>query len=368
MFSPKCRFSFIVLAFLCGNASPAHSGITKMQATHAPRANHADSLYETQLGKRDDTVFVEKDAVGYYCAYIVTSSTSTYKVAVDTGSAYSWVGAQEHNPYVQGSASVDLGVTTSAAYADAKIRFNGRPIGVPIQLVAFPAGIDGILGLGPTRLNDGLRSDGEIIPTVVDSLYAQGAISSPSLGIYFTPENVGKSGLLSFGYVRDSVLTSPVSYVPVTGTYPASRGWGIDASIVYGNTLPLIPSGAGTLDTGSATISLPGAAFQMYMWGTRGVLHVQSGLVYLNQAKYAALQPLFIAIGDQTYDLSPNAQILPRSSPNTGIWLAFQQMGPLTGTAFTFGMPFFQRYYVVFNSSTNAIGFARHLYTDSTTN
>ncbi|KAG6331742.1 hypothetical protein ID866_7345 [Astraeus odoratus] len=354
MFPSKSLFTCILLALSSVNASPAHLGVT---FAHAPDPKRVYSPSNIQLGKRDDTVFVEKDPVGYYCAYIVTSSTTTFKVNVDSASAYTWVGAQEHNPYVQGPDSVATGVATSARYGGNRITFDGEVyndtiglgafiidrmgIGIASEVKGLPTGIDGFLGLGPARLNAGIRSSARVtIPTVVDTLYGQGSISAPLLGVYFTPENVGRSGLLSFGHIRDSVLASSVSYVPVTSVSPASRYWGIDASIIYGGNLPILRFGSGILDTGSAAIMLPRDAFQTYMWATRGILHGQSGLVYIDQARYERLQPLSIAVGDQTYNLSPNAQIFPRSSPNSGIWLAFQGMSSSSNIAFILGIPF----------------------------
>ncbi|KAG6332579.1 hypothetical protein ID866_6514 [Astraeus odoratus] len=84
--------------------------------------------------------------------------------------------------------------------------------------------------------------------------------------------------------------------------------------------------------------------------------------------QYNNLQTLTFVIGDQSYDLSPNAQIFARSSPNSQIFLVVRSSRPNAREDFSLGSPFFQRYYVVFNSSSSQIGFSSHLYTYSTTN
>jgi len=45
-----------------------------------------------------------------------------------------------------------------------------------------------ILGLGPTGLTKGTVSNGETVPTLLDTLYAQNKISDEIVGIYFHPE------------------------------------------------------------------------------------------------------------------------------------------------------------------------------------
>ncbi|KAG6329349.1 hypothetical protein ID866_9740 [Astraeus odoratus] len=194
----------------------------------------------------------------------------------------------------------------------------------------------------------------------------QRAISSPLLGFYFPPGPVGSSGLLSFGRVQESVLTSIVRYVPVSTFPPAAYFWGVNAGMTYG-TIALFASGIGILDSGAPRITIAGSAFSAYASATGGILH-PSGMLSITQDQYNNLQPLLINIGGQIYHLSPNAQIYPRTSSNSQIWLVIQQQPDTYSIAFSLGLPFFQRYYVVFNSGSNEIGFASHIHTDSTTN
>ncbi|KAG6334642.1 hypothetical protein ID866_4453 [Astraeus odoratus] len=380
MFLSKCMFSFILLTGLSIlNPLPTHLGAARM--LFARDQKHTNALSIDLLGKRDGTLIVQLE-YGYYCATVITSSGTRYRVIADTGSAYTWVGAIADNPYLNGFASRATGVTTDIGYAGNTITFEGETyndtialggliikpqgIGVPTKVEGFPANIDGVLGLGPTRMTVGVASDGKLIPTVVDNLYDQGAISSPSLGIFFMPKNVGTSGLLSFGQIRETVLTSDVKYVPVTMTYPSKMFWGIDASIMYGDNIRLLTSGSGILDTGADWITIASDAFSVYKSATGASLY--GGRLVLAQALYSQLQPLSILIGGESYKLSPNAQIRARSSPNSHIILVVRGRLPGSAIDFSLGAPFFQRYYVVLNSATNEIGFASHIHTDSTTN
>ncbi|KAG6333010.1 hypothetical protein ID866_6078 [Astraeus odoratus] len=354
-----------------------------MPLVRGPYPNYANASYIDQLGKRNGALPVQKDQDNYYyCASLITSSGSIFKVAVDTGSAYTWVGAIQHNPYVEGDASRATGVTTEITYAGDTVIFVGETyndsvtlgtlvidpqgIGIPRRLENFPAGIDGILGLGPTTGTHGMGSDGKLIPTVVDNLYSQGAISSHLFGVYFMPENVGRSGLLLFGYIYEAVLTSDVRYVSVTKNFPGNIFWSVDATIMYGSNT-LLSFGSGVFDTAAEQITIANDAFSVYQLATGGVLH-SSGWFIITQDQYNKLQPLSFLIGGESYDLSPNAQIRARPSPNSPIVLIVQSEMAEADFAFVLGMPFFQRFYVVFNSGSNEIGFASHIHTDSTSN
>ncbi|KAG6330488.1 hypothetical protein ID866_8602 [Astraeus odoratus] len=355
-----------------------------MPSAPAPDPKHTNDTPSNQLGKRDHTVVVQRDESWYYCVYVVTSSSSAYKLIVDSGSAYTWVGGSLNNPYVEGVNSLATGVPSKAAYGGGLIKFKGETyedtialdnlvinhqgIGVPTEVTGLPEGIDGMLGLGPTRLTTGISSDGMLIPTVVDNLYSERTIPSPLLGVYFMPTNMGGSGLLSFGQIDVTVLTSDVKYVPVTTLQPASYYWSIEATIVYGANTPILDYGSGMLDTGSPSITISSdAGFFTYALATGGIIHSPSRIT-ITQNQYNNLQTLYFFIGDQYYHLSPNAQIYPRSSPNGQIWLAVHLSDPKFPLDFCLGIPFIQRYYVVFDSGSNQIGFASHIYTDSITN
>lgn len=115
-------------------------------------------------------------------------------------------------------------------------------------------GGDGILGLGPVDLTYGAVSNTSTVPTVLDNLLCQGTISEEVLGIYYIPfSEPSSTGKLTFGGYDNSVIISPVNYVPLTTTSPATSFWGIDQSITYGSDT-ILSLTAGIIDTGTTLI------------------------------------------------------------------------------------------------------------------
>lgn len=75
-----------------------------------------------------------------------------------------------------------------------------QSIGVASSAQGFN-GVDGILGIGPVDLTSGTVSSTDLVPTVTDNLFAQGTITSDSIGIFYEPTTSSNSvnGELSFG-------------------------------------------------------------------------------------------------------------------------------------------------------------------------
>ncbi|KAG6332007.1 hypothetical protein ID866_7080 [Astraeus odoratus] len=385
-----CRslFGFILLSLTIVNASLTQPGITKIPVTRVMGPRRAQALHDDQLGKRHDETIMTDQENGYYAAYIGTSSASIYKLLVDTGSSYTWVGNSPVNPYVPGFAGKPTGQRVKITYDNDALSFTGmthndivsldnvltinpQPIGVSDRPGVFdnPEDYDGILGLGPTALTTHIGEDSDPIPpipTVVDSLYSQGTISHAVLGVYFMPYYNGDGGELSFGNIDDTVLASGVHYVPVTNTLPY---WGVDASVRYRSNTILNPT-AGIIDTGSSHIKLASDALSIYLSDTGAILN-PGGWYSLTQDQYNNLGILSFVIGGQDYDLSPNAQIFPRASPDEErIFLIVGEQRRIqdSGLDFTLGYPFVERYYIILNTSSSQIGIASTRYTYSTTN
>lgn len=83
-----------------------------------------------------------------------------------------------------------------------------------------------------------------------------------------------------------------------------------------------------------------------------------------------------LPFSQETYTLTPNAQIWPRSL-NTyidgsinAIYLIVGDIGTPSGEGFDFinGYTFLERFYSVFDTTRSRIGFAKTQYTDATTN
>ncbi|KAG2137226.1 acid protease [Suillus cothurnatus] len=329
------------------------------------------------------------NAVVTYTANVGVGSPATeYTLLIDTGSSNTWIGA--NTQYIPTSTSVDTGNTVAVSYGSGS--FSGeeytdrvtlstglviasQSIGVARSAQGFED-VDGILGIGPTDLTEGTISDFETAPTVTDNLHSQGTIGTEALGIYFVPSAVSDStGELTFGGHDSSKITSSVTYVPLTTTFPASSYWGINQSISYGRST-ILSETAGIVDTGTTLVMIASDAFSAYQTATGAVMDETTGLLMITSSQYAKLQTLSFKIGSETYDLTPNAQIWPRSlnadigGSSDSIYLIVSDIGSNSGSGLDFinGYTFLQRHYSVFDTTNNQVGFATTAYTDDTSN
>jgi hypothetical protein len=212
---------------------------------------------------------------------------------------------------------------------------------------------------------------------VTDNLFAQGTISTESIGISYVP-TTGTSeianGELDFGGVDTSKVTGEVTFVPITSTSPASNYWGIDQSISY-NGQEILNS-AGIVDTGTTLVMIATDAFQAYQKATGATLDSTTGLLTITDAQYQNLQPLVFDIGGTSFALEPNAQIWPRSLNSTlggeegKIYLIVADMGSQSGQGLDFinGFTFLQRFYSVYDTTNSQVGIAPTPFTDAETN
>lgn len=247
-----------------------------------------------------------------------------------------------------------------------KLVIKTQSIGVASQSQGFNT-VDGILGfvhsflswvvhllilnpsIGPKDLTAGTVSNQNIVNTVTDNLFKNGKIPKNELGIFFRPATSGGGkGEMTWGGIDTTKIVGSVNYVPVTTTQPASFYWGISQTIKYGSqtilpntqgtscptkslrrrvwknyegivdtgtTLVLLASGATNIfyHVDSITESHPADAFAKYETATGATPDGATGLLKITAAQYSQLKNLNFKIGTQTYSLTPNAQIWPRS-------------------------------------------------------
>lgn len=345
--------------------------------------------------RRDVTVpTAESQAVVYIAQVNFGSSTTEYNLVVDTGSSNTWVGAGQ--PWTPDSSTTSDNEAVSVIYGSGQMEgtlYTG-PVslgsGITAQEQGFALaefaqgfqGYDGILGIGPEDLTLGtiLENPTETIPTITQSLIQSGVIGQALVGVFFEPSSTNTAeGELSFGAPNPARYTGELVYYPVTGTSPASRYWGIDQSITYGSTT-ILSNTAGIVDTGTALIHLASNAFLTYQAATGALLDLPApagtGLLYLTTDQYSQLQNLDFHIGGDTYTLVPNAQIWPRAlnavigGTSDRVYLIVTNLDTPSGVGLDFvnGMSFLERYYSVYDSDQNRIGFAWTEYTSSTVN
>jgi len=330
-------------------------------------------------------------AVDYTVSTGIGDPPTYYTLLVDTGSSNTWVGADQ--AYVETSTSVATGETVSVDYGSGSFSGNeytdtvtlasgfaitAQSIGVATESEGFD-GVDGILGIGPEDLTCGTLSDeDECIATVTQNAYSQGLISAQEIGISFEPTTSVSdvNGELDFGGTDSSKYTGTITYTAVTTTEPASYYVGITQSITYGTSTTILSESAGIADTGTTLILLSPTAYEKYEKATGATYDDDTGLLRLTTAEYDKLESLYFDIGGTTYEFTANAQIWPRSlnadigGTSEYVYLVVNDLGSDAETGFDFvnGMTFLERFYFVYNSGTNEVGFATTSYTTATTN
>ncbi|KAG1812711.1 acid protease [Suillus variegatus] len=330
------------------------------------------------------------NTVTTYTADVGVGSPATYyTLLVDTGSSNTWIGSNKaykqtatsrdtlHKfkvPYADGS-SVSGEEYTDTVTLNSDLVVNSQSIGVASKASQMGS-LDGILGLGPVDLTQGLVDDTSEVATVMDNLYAQKTISSEVLGVFFAPASSSdSSGELTFGSYDAAKITGRINYVPVTSVFPASTYWGIDQSIMYGST-PILDETAGIVDTGTTLILIASDAFNIYQSATGATLDKTTGLLQISSDQYEQLSSLYFTIGGITYELTPNGQIWPRSlnsaigGSTNNIYLVVSDSGDSSGSGldFTNGYCFLERFYSVYDTTNSQVGFATTEYTYATTN
>jgi hypothetical protein len=101
-----------------------------------------------------------------------------------------------------------------------------------------------------------------------------------------------------------------------------------------------------------------------------------TGLLTLTASQFENLQSLFFDIGGVQYELTPNAQIWPRSLNSElggsagAIYLVVSDLGTQSGQGLDFinGFSFLQRFYSVYDVTNSQVGLATTSFTDAETN
>jgi cathepsin E len=344
---------------------------------------HSDAIISSQ---------VDNQAVSYIASIGVGSPETTFDLIVDTGSSNTWVGAT--TPFTPTSTSTKTSDSVSVTYGSGS--FSGtefidkvtiasglvitkQSIGVASTSSGFQ-GVDGIIGIGPTDLTLGTLSPdtNDLIPTVVDNLFSQGTISAHEIGVSFEPTTTDEvlNGEITWGGTDSSKFTGSITFIPVTTTSPASLFWGINQSVRYSTSTNILSTTAGIVDTGTTLILLASNGFSAYQKATGAVLDATTGLASLTSAQFKNLKSLEFIAGGTTFTLTANAQLWPRSL-NTAIGgtasqilLIVNDLGTPSGEGLDFinGMTFLERFYSVFDTANNRVGFATTPFTTATTN
>ncbi|CCM07181.1 uncharacterized protein FIBRA_09522 [Fibroporia radiculosa] len=337
-----------------------------------------------------DNVSVVNQATTYTATVGFGSPAQSYTLIIDTGSSNTWIGARQ--PVAPVAGATDTGHSVSVSYGSGSFsgeEYDGtvtlgdmsfqQSFGIASSAQGFE-GVDGILGIGPTDLTAGTVSDTPSVATVTDNLYQQGKIPQHLVAVSFEPtvSQSDPNGAITFGGTDPSRYNGTINYTPRTTTSPASAYWGINQTITYGSPQgpTILAATAGIVDTGTTLILIASNAFDCYQAAVGGTMDENTGLLRISSSQYKKLQSLYFNVGSVSYELTANAQIWPRSL-NTAIggeegeiYLVVNDLGTPSGQGLDFinGYTFLERYYSVFDTTNNRIGFAETAYTHAITN
>ncbi|KAI0059467.1 family A1 protease [Artomyces pyxidatus] len=385
------RDSFIKVPFAKKlNVTGSFDLIQKDQARARALKAHG-AAKASGLAAAATSIGVTNVAQVYVASVGVGSPATDYSLLIDTGSSNTWVGAGKK--YVKTSTSKQTSNRVSVTYGSGSfsgteftdtvslgngLTVTGQSIGVASTSEGFD-GFDGILGIGPDALTVGTLSPStqSTIPTVTDNLASQGVIPSDLVAVSFEPttSESDANGELTFGGTDSSKFTGSISFTSITGTSPANEFWGINESIKYGSTT-ILSTTAGIVDTGTTLILIATNAFKKYESATGATLDNETGLLKISTANFNKLSNLVFTVGSNSFTLTPNAQIWPRSL-NTAIggnansiYLVVNDIGSNSGEGLDFinGFTFLERFYSVFDTTNNRVGFATTPFTTATTN
>ncbi|OCH86411.1 acid protease [Obba rivulosa] len=353
------------------------AGLMKQQSTVA-----------TALGASAPVV---NEGTLYIATIGVGSPPTEYSVILDSGSSNTWVGANQ--PYVPTSTSQDTGLEVAVDYGSGffigeeytdtvtiapGLEIRGQSIGVATISEGLN-GLDGILGIGPTDLTAGTLQNGDTIPTVTDNALAQGLISTKQVGVSFEPTTSlsDTNGEVTFGGPDFTKFIDLLAFVPITTTSPASEFVGIDQSITYGfSRINILSTTAGIVDTGTTLLLLASDAFSTYTQLTGATMDETTGLLTLPASKFGRIESLFFNIGGVCTRFTPDAQIWPRSlnseigGSDDNVYIIVGDSGSPSGSGldFTNGLVWLERFYFLYDSGANQVGFANTFFTRSISN
>ncbi|KAK0441680.1 acid protease [Armillaria borealis] len=389
---PKCGHAKDILARDRARAQKLMSGMQPHGPLVIQEMCKKDGSRRAQSGQPDsgNSIDVTDAAVTYTCMVKMGQPGQSFKLLIDTGSSNTWVGAdKEYKPSpscknTRKSVNVSYG---SGSFTGMEMMdrcelspglvIDQQSIGVASSAQGFQ-GVDGILGIGPVDLTQGTVSGMGNIPTVTDNLKSEGKIPKESIAISYQPTTGADmaNGEMMFGSEDSSKYTGDIAYMPITSTSPANKYWGIDQSMTYGKNMTIMSKCAGIVDTGTTLLLMSSGACKKYMEATGAKMDEATGLLCVTKEQFGKMENLCFKMGSTTFEMTPNAQIWPRSlnammgGKADGIYLVVADMGDMGGSGLEFidGFAFLQRFYSVYDTTNCRVGMANTPHTQDNTN
>lgn len=239
---------------------------------------------------------------------------------------------------------------------------SGQSFGAASQASGFN-GVDGIIGFGPVDLTQNTVSNTATVPTFMDNLYSQGAISTEVLGVSFRPESGSDAddtnGELTLGGTDSSKYSGSISYFPKLSSGDASSYWGISInSFSYGGQT-LSSNAQGIVDTGTTLIYIPTDAYNAFLSAAGGSTDSSSNMASFSSAPTENFTFDF----GSPFTLTPDQYLVPQDQYSefglsSGKYYAWINDGGSSGVDTIIGQKFLENYYSVYDTTNSQIGFA----------
>jgi len=345
------------------------------EGTTAAHILASDRARRIRKEKRQTTSPATNDqGVQYLAPVKFGGSSTTYNLVVDTGSSNTWVGGAGQSFTCKspcksngGSFEVEYGsgsVTGTGALDSVtigSITIQNQQIGVGKSSQEFE-GTDGLLGLGPEDLTEGTFSSVSEAPTVIQNAYSQGLIPLQLLGVSFAPcsSTDCTNGELDLGGIDTSKTTSSVSYASVGGA--GADYWGISTAITIGSTSA--GTSGGIVDTGTTLVYLPSSAYNTWIKAIpSATVDNNSGLVRFPKSSLSSVPSISFTVGGTKFTLNNYAQLVEQGlyssfGLSSTYYYSWISNGGSSGLDFIIGQKFLERFYSVYDTTNNRVGFA----------
>ncbi|KDN33612.1 hypothetical protein RSAG8_13296, partial [Rhizoctonia solani AG-8 WAC10335] len=203
----------------------------------------------------------------------------------------------------------------------------------------------------------------------MDALFAQKKIQRNVFGLSFAPITSPGivNGRLSLGGTDPKKYTGKLNWVGIKNKQPWNDYWGFEQTIKYGKQT-IQPSSVGIVDSGTTLIYITPGGFKAYSESIPGSkIDKQNGLLEIPKESFDGMKFLSFVINGIPYELTPNAQIWPRTFNHIlggkadvyySVVSALNDRQLTEGCNFILGYVFLERFYTAYDASTSRIGFA----------
>jgi len=201
-------------------------------------------------------------------------------------------------------------------------------------------GFDGVLGLARTSMAQGATF------SMMERYRSTNSLHMPIFSVFLSDSEKEVSEV-TFGSFKEEHMASELFWVPVT---QASGYWEVQIDDITFDSKPrkLCEACKVAVDTGTSMLAGPTSVINKL----RDQLSVNSDC-----SNYDSLPKLGFIVGGKILDLSPK-EYVNKDGGYCSVTLMSLDVPPPKGPLFIFGIPFLQKYYTVYDSQQDRVGFA----------